>query len=133
MYWMEGEGRAIVLNASLGARQRYETKVHELMHDKYTCFDLVTAPAEARRMEEARVKRWEIEYLMPVDSLIEAFRMGCTTPLDLADFLGITVEKLHEGIRLYNGVYGPRSTHGQYVVNWDPFWVKRDKRRKDAP
>ena len=86
--------KIIILNSQLSPRQKFETKVHELMHDEHTTFDVSSSPAEIMRIEEGRIKRWEIKYLMPVDSLIEAFQRGYTTPLDLADFLEITPEKM---------------------------------------
>lgn len=123
-------GKIIILNSQLSPRQKFETKIHELMHDEHTTFDVSSSPAEIMRIEEGRIKRWEIEYLMPVDTLIEAFQQGYTTPLDLADFLEITPEKLAEGIGLYYQIYGPQSIHGQYVVMWNPFNIKRDRRRR---
>lgn len=129
-YRKDQSEKIIILNNQLTLRQKFETKVHELMHDEHTAFDVSSAPAEIKRIEEARIKRWEIKYLMPVDSLIEAFQQGYTTPLDLADFLEITPEKLAEGIDLYYQIYGPQSIHGQYVVTWNPFNIKRDRRRR---
>jgi hypothetical protein len=129
-YSKSNNGKIICINTILSDRQRYETKVHEVIHDEYTMVDLVSAPTEVTRIEEARVRRWEIEYLMPMNSLIEAFFKGYTTPLDLADFLEITPEKLDEGINLYIGIHGYESIHGQYRVQWQPFEVKKDRRLK---
>lgn len=132
-YYRDARGAVIGVNTDLStSAERFYVKAHELGHHNLTSINTVSAQEEAMNREEARVRRWEIEYLMPVDSLIEAFQKGYTTPLDLADFLEITPEKLAEGIGLYYQIYGPQSIHGQYVVTWNPFNIKRDRRRKDV-
>lgn len=129
-YEQDSDCTVIVINSRISEREKYAAKVHELIHTEHPAGDLINAPADVIRIEEARVRRWEIEHLMPVKTLIDAFYLGYTRPLDLADFLEITPEKLEEGFHLYYGIYGPRSIHGQYVVTWGPFDVKRDRRRK---
>lgn len=130
-YYRDTRGAVIGVSTDLStSAERFCVKAHELGHHYLTSINTVFAPEETRDREEARVRRWEIEYLMPVDTLIEAFHKGYTTPLDLADFLEITPEELAEGINLYYQIYGPQSIHGQYVVTWKPFDVKRDRRRR---
>lgn len=130
-YYRDTRGAVIGVSTDLStSAERLCVKAHELGHHYLTSINTVSAPKEARSRDEARVCRWEIEYLMPVDTLIEAFQQGYTTPLDLADFLEITPEKLAEGIDLYYQIYGPQSIHSQYVITWKPFSVKRDRRRR---
>lgn len=124
-YRKDGEGETILIDSSLtDARKRSVVKAHELGHH------FVGVESGVVSRNEARARRWETEYLMPVDTLIEAFYKGYTTPFDLADYLEITVEELYNGIVLYQSIHGLRSVHGQYVVTWQPFSVKKDKRRK---
>lgn len=129
-YSKSGNGKIICINTILSDRQRYETKVHEVIHDEYTMVDLVSAPAEVIRIEEARVRRWEIEYLMPVESLVALWERGHTSPMEMVDILEITLEEFAKGMEIYYGIHGPILHKGQYDIFWSPFKIRKDRRRK---
>jgi len=105
-------------------------KAHEYGHHHSGIIDPVSPEYVRVSREEAAAIRNALDYLMPVSKLIECYEKGICTPFEITDHLEITMESFCRGIKLYYSKYGPCSIHGQYVINWNPFSIKRDRRRK---
>lgn len=112
--------------------ERNVVKAHELGHHYNDAgIDLFTAPRWVQQREEAKAIRWQTEFLFSPERLIAAFESAyVSTPLDMADYLEVTIQELHQGVERLENMYGPRLIHGQCVITWRPFKVSRDRRRK---
>jgi len=99
----------ITINANVKSeRARNALKAHELGHHENCICDLLSAPKWIRQKYETLADRWKLQRIMPIEKLIRAF------------------------IALYYQIYGAELQYGQYTIYWDPFNIKRDRRRRSA-
>lgn len=124
----------VYVNSRLGFLQRCEAARHELNHitKGHLSEDISLEEAEHERdeREAARERRFELERFMPVIKLIQAYEYGFSGPLDLAEYLNLSIESLQYVLEYYYSIYGPRSTHGEYIITWNPFKIKKKRCRK---
>ena len=130
-YESDWECPVITLNSNLASeRQKAAIKGHQLGHHFTLSADLFFAPYLVKSRDEYRADRWAAEYYMPVERLIELYEQGCRTPLDMAEQLEIPVEYLYKGLGIYYRKYGLYEDFGQYRIFWNPFNIKKDRRRR---
>lgn len=130
-YESDWECPVITINSNIvSERLKAAIKGHELGHHFTLSADLFFAPYLIKSRDEYRADRWATEYCMPVEKLIELYEQGCRTPLDIAEQLEIPVEYLYKGLNVYYRKYGPYKDFGQYRIYWNPFDIKRDRRRR---
>lgn len=130
-YWKDAQGEVILINSEIStSAERVFVKAHELGHH-FSGVEPGRDEISVSRSEH-RANRWALEWIMPIERLIEACEAGVRRTLELADYVGIPIEELCKGLDMYYGIYGPRSIHGQYVIDWNPFRIKKDKRRKQG-
>ena len=121
----------ITINTNVKSElERNVLKAHELGHHENCICDLFTAPKWIRQKYEALADRWKLQRIMPIEKLICAFDAGNVTPLALTDYLEITIDELVSGLKLYERIKGPMLKYGQYSITWNPFNIKRDRRRR---
>lgn len=133
LYRSYSDGTEVILiNSQIESRaERCVVKGHELGHHfTGTEGDLTKADKITVSREEYRANRWALERLIPIDKLIKAFRSGFNGLVDLADMLDLSLDYLSNGIDMYCSMHGPVTHHGQYIITWNPFRIKKDKRRK---
>ena len=122
----------IVINKNLfGTYARNYTKAHELGHHHNCVRNLCDAPMWIRQKYELLADRDWIENIMSIDDLIMAYEKGNNTPMSLAEYLEIPLEALMKGLAICYQQYGPVTHKGQYCIYWNPFNIKRDRRRRD--
>ena len=122
----------IVINKNLfGTYARNYTKAHELGHHHNCVRNLCDAPMWIRQKYEMLADRDWIENVMSIDDLVIAYEKGINTPMSLAEYLEIPLEALMKGIAICYQQYGQVTYKGQYCIYWNPFNIKRDRRRKD--
>ena len=130
-YRAPGRKPVITLHTGItGTKERNVLKTHELGHH-YNCIcNMFDAPPLLQEKYKALSNRWEVRRYMPIEKLIHAFDLGNTTPFTLSDYLEIPVEEIMRGIKLYGQIYGTTLQYGQYTITWDPFNIRRDRRRR---
>lgn len=114
-----------------GTYQRNYIKAHELGHHHNCVRNLFDAPSWARQKYELLADRDWIENVMSIDDLVIAYEKGINTPIALAEHLEIPLEALMKGIAICYQQHGQVTYKGQYCIYWNPFNIKRDRRRKD--
>lgn len=130
-YRVPGRKPIITLHTGITeTKERNVLKTHEL-GNHYNCIcNLFDASPLLQEKYKALSRRWEVRRYMPIEKLIHAFDLGNTTPLALSDYLEIPVDEVMSGIKLYSQIYGATLQHGQYTITWNPFNIKRDRRRR---
>lgn len=136
-YHSEVHGSVILVNNQITtSAERCYVKCHELGHHFMGTVENVLNESASYYdqtlidRDEYRANRWATEWLMPVEKIIEAYENGVKTPLDLADYMSIPLEELCNGISIYYKKYGPYKDFGQYRIFWNPFNIKKDRRRR---
>ena len=121
----------IAINKNLkNTYQRNYVKAHELGHH-YNCIcNLFEAPVWIRQKYEVLADRYWIEKIMSVDRLIAAYKSGVRSPFELVEYLQIPLESIMKGFETWYQKEGPVTYRGQYCIYWNPFDIKRDRRRR---
>lgn len=121
----------IIVNRDLETTyEKNYVKVHELGHHHKCGQNLFDSPSWLREKHEMLADRDWVDRIMSIDNLIKAYELGNNTPMALADYLQIPLDALVKGIHICYQKYGLATQHGQYCIYWDPFNIKKDKRRK---
>lgn len=95
----------------------------ELGHHYTSVGDILDRSNYIKRKQELRARRWSYERLVPLEKLINAYRMGINSPYELAESLGVTDSFLAAALRYYKSKYG---THCRVKDSWicfEPFRV----------
>lgn len=76
--------------------------------------------------EERRARKWAVEKLIRIQDFIEAFKAGCRSKYEVAEFLDVTEGFLDIAIKIYNEKYGKyKIVDNTWIVYFDPFGVAR--------
>lgn len=73
--------------------------------------------------QELRARRWAHEFLIDLDSIIAAYKIGCRNNFEFAEFLDITEEFLEEAIETLTCRYGLFKIHNDYIIYFQPITV----------
>lgn len=120
----------ITINKNITSTQETNyIKAHELGHHHSCIRNLFDAPAWIQKRYEMLADRDWVERIMSLDRLVEAYDHGNNTPMSLADYLEIPLEALVKGIDICYRKYGLVTYFGQHCIYWNPFNIKKDRRR----
>lgn len=75
------------------------------------------------RKQEQRARRWAFEKLVPLTSLIEAFKLGVRTRFELAEYLNVTETFLGQALQYYKNKYGLYKKVDQYTIQIEPLLI----------
>jgi len=131
-YYRTDDMRCPVITLSTRVCGEYECntlKAHEL-GNHYNCSrNIFEAPSYYQNKYKLLSKRWEIQRYMPLDKIIAAIENGNTSPFSIADYLSIPVHSFMEGLSEYITMLGPSVKYDDYSIEFNPFRVKRTKKR----
>ena len=82
------------------------TLAEELGHYYTTTGDILNQENVSNRKQEHRARMWAYEKLLPLQFFIFAFKHGCHSTHDTAEFLEVSEEFLKECINAYHSKYG---------------------------
>lgn len=83
------------------------TLAEELGHFYTSSGDILDMENISNRKQEHRARMWAYDKLLPLQLFILAFKHGCHSPHDTADFLEVSEEFLKDCVKAYYDKYGP--------------------------
>ena len=83
------------------------TLAEELGHYYTSSGDILDQENVSNRKQEHRARMWAYDKLLPLQLFILAFKHGCHSPHDTADFLEVSEEFLKDCVKAYYDKYGP--------------------------
>jgi hypothetical protein len=90
----------------------------------YTSFgDILDQSKLQNRQQELRARHWSYSKLVPLNKLIEAYKLRIQGRHELAEYLEITEEFLQDAIDHYHSKYGTYTVVGNYTVYFNPLGV----------
>ena len=102
----------------------------ELGHHYTSAGDILDLnnPSNARQENIARL--WAYDKLVGFGGIIRAYKKRLTSSEEIADYLDISVDFLHECIDYYSSIYGPYVQYHGFFIRFSPcFRVFRLKKR----
>lgn len=92
------------------------TLAEELGHYYTTTGDILDQGSVSNRKQEHRARMWAYDKLLPLQVFILAFKHGCRSTNETAEFLEVSEEFLLECIRAYYNKYGAYLEYNGYLL-----------------
>ena len=96
----------IAIRHDMSAVDKVCTLAEELGHYYTTTGDILNQENVSNRKQEHRARMWAYGKLLPLQFFILAFKHGCHSSHEVAEFLEVSQEFLEECIRAYYSKYG---------------------------
>lgn len=96
-----GDFRHIALRKGLSEREVLVCFAHEIGHHKRGALYQIEAPCFTRGQCEYKADKWAVHSLIPLRALLSAFRKGCTTVWELAEYFDVTEDFIRRTVEIY--------------------------------
>lgn len=92
----------------------------ELGHHHTSVGCILDQTDAGNRKQERQARLWGYNKLIGLNRLIDAYEHGCQNRYELAEYLEVTDEYLHDCIECYRDKYGACVTTGDYYIMFIP-------------
>lgn len=117
------KGNRIAINKSLKTNNEKKCILaEELGHYKLTVGDITDQSKTENVKQELIARRWSYTKLVGFDKLIEAHK-SYIKEHELAEYLGVTEQFLHEAIEYYKSKYGLWYEIDNYIIRFEPLGI----------
>ena len=115
------KGNRIAIRRGIPAIKKACVLAEELGH-KYTTYgDILGQCSVDEQKQEQRARLWAYNKMIGLQGIVSAYKNGCSSLHDMADFLEVTEEFLFEALNRYRGKYGCYATMDNYIVYFEPY------------
>lgn len=120
-----GDGR--ILKNKIAIRRDIPTQVkkacilaEELGHYYTTYGDILDQSDTGNRKQELRARKWAYDRQVGLIGIIRCYEHGCQSIAEMADYLEVTEEFLHEALSHYKKKYGLSTNIDRYIIYFEP-------------
>lgn len=99
-------GDMIAIKSDMTDTEKQCVMAEELGHYYTSVGDILDQESVDNRKQELKARLWAYKRLLPLDCFISAFRSGCNSLYEYADYLNVTETFLRDAIRRYKQIYG---------------------------
>ena len=92
----------------------------ELGHHYTTVGNIIDLTDVQNRKQERQARLWAYNKQIGLTGIIKAFEAGCQGIHEMAEYLEVTEEFLHEAIECYRNKYGVYTTLDNYIIYFIP-------------
>ncbi|MFV0343822.1 MAG: ImmA/IrrE family metallo-endopeptidase [Anaerocolumna sp.] len=92
----------------------------ELGHYHLTVGNTLDLRNENNVRQERKARVWAYDKQIGLTGIINSFNHGCKNYYEMADYLDVTEEFLHDALDCYKGKYGERVELDNYIVYFEP-------------
>ena len=92
----------------------------ELGHHYTTSGNILDQSKVENRKQEFRARMWAYNKQIGLIGIVNAWKHGCRSQYEAAEFLGVTEEFFHDSINAYHSKYGRCCCVDNYVVYFEP-------------
>lgn len=110
----------IAIRTDLTTIEKSCVLAEELGHYYTTTGDILDQSDDGNRKQELRARLWAYDKKIGLHGIINAYEARRTSIEEMADFLDVTPEFLHEAIKCYKSKYGPYVTLDNYIIFFEP-------------
>ena len=102
------------------AQKKPSVLAEELGHYHTTVGDITDLSDSQNRKQERQARLWGYNKLIGLTGIIQAFRAGCHSRHETAEYLGVTEQFLQECIDCYTEKYGEYTKIDNYIIFFIP-------------
>lgn len=114
------KGNRVAIRKDLNTAEKACVLAEELGHHYTSVGCILDQTNPQNRKQERQARLWGYNRLIGLTGLINAFCAGCQNSHEIAEFLGVTDEYLHECIACYKDKYGICTTIDNYIIYFIP-------------
>lgn len=112
----------IVINQDIETNsERTEILAEELGHYHTTYGNILDLNNTENQKQELRARLWAYNKIIGLQGIVNAYKHGCSTLHDMADFLDVTEDFLSEALERYRSKYGRCTALGNFIICFEPF------------
>ena len=115
------KGTRIAINKDLMEQEKKCVLAEELGHYYTTTGNILDQRDICNRKQEYRARLWGYNRLVGLHSIISAYKHGCQSLYETADFLEVTELYLKEVLTCYTGKYGVCKNFEGYRIFFEPY------------
>ncbi len=114
------KGKRIAIRKDLSESAKKCVLAEELGHYYTTAGNILDQNDDLSRKQELRARIWAYDKMIGLTGIINAYRHGCRTLYDVAEYLEVTESFLSEALGQYKRKYGTHVTLDHYVILFEP-------------
>lgn len=92
----------------------------ELGHYYTSYGNIIDQSSTGNRKQEYHARLWSYNKLIGLNRIVNAFKHGCKSKSDMADYLNVTEEFLLEALQCYKNKYGTYTQVNNYIIYFEP-------------
>ena len=114
----------IVLHKNIDtAAERNSILAEELGHHFTSSGNILNQSSLRSLKQENSARRWAAEQMIKPDRIIDAFKSGVRSRLELSQYLDVTETFIEESLVHMKKLYGDHLAINEYIIHFDPLWV----------
>ena len=114
------KGNRIYIRRDMPTVQKACVLAEELGHSQTGYGDILDQDSVSDIKQEQHARLWAYNKLIGLQGIIAAYKHGCTSLHDTAEFLEVTEEFLSDTLTAYRQKYGCYTTIDNYVIYFEP-------------
>jgi hypothetical protein len=115
------KGNRIAIRKDIPTLKEKSCILAEELGHYYTSYgDILDQSTINNRKQELKARLWAYNKQIGLTGIIRAYEYGCYCLYDMADYLDVTEEFLHDAIKYYRGKYGEYTTLDNYIIYFEP-------------
>lgn len=92
----------------------------ELGHYYTTAGNILDQSNTMNRKQEYRARLWGYNLQIGLTGIVKAYKQGCKSAHEMAEYLDVTEEYLEEAIQCYRNKYGLYTLFDNYIIYFEP-------------
>ena len=113
-------GNRIAIRRDIPDMKKADVLAEELGHYYTTSGRIIEQDSVTTRKQERTARLWAYNKRIGLLGLIKAFKHGCQSRYEAAEFLDVSEDTLAEAIELYRQKYGLSVQVDNYIVQFEP-------------
>lgn len=118
----------------IGVNRDIETTVEktcilaeELGHHHTTVGNIIDQSDSSNRKQELHARLWAYNNQLGLIGIVKAYKHGCRSLHEAAEYLEVTEEFFHNAIMLYRNKYGICTEIDNYIIFFEPYLAVLEK------
>ncbi len=100
--------------------EKFSILNEEMGHHFTSTGDIIDMSDTSNRKQELRARLWGYNNAIGLSGIIRAYKHGCRSRQDMADFFGVSEQYLCEALETYAAKYSPFTQVDNYIIYFDP-------------
>lgn len=92
----------------------------ELGHYHTSTGDILNQNDISNRKQELHARAWAYDKMIGLNGIISAYKHGCRTKYDIAQFLDVTEGFLYDALKYYSSKFGIYTRIDNYIIYFEP-------------